>query len=902
MRLHRDFVVALVKRDLWKYCTNPTGYVFVTLFILLSAAGAFWQDRFFQANLANLEALNSVFPYLLAFFVPALTMGVWSEEKKQATDELLLTLPATSLDVVVGKYAATLTVYSVALALSLSHVLVLAWLGAPDLGLMLANYAGYWLLGAAMIAVGMLASMLTANATIAFVCGAAFCSALAFGPRAVSFSETLSRQALALGVGPYFEDFAGGVLSLSGVIYFVTLAGLALYLNVLLVDRRHWPARLDGWPTWVHHAARMTALVVAAIAVNAILGRAGVRLDVTAEGLHSLSDETRGLIAAIPEDRPVFIQAFVSPEVPEQYVAAREDLLDVLEDIDAIGGGRVEVRIQDTEPYSEQAREARETFGITSREVPNLSSARTSLADVFMGLAFTSGPQEQVIPFLDRGLSAEYEVTRSIRVVADSERKRVGIISTGLNVLGGMDFQAMRSSPEWSVVGELRKQYEVESVDPDLSIDPDLDALLVLQPSTLSEAQMDTVGAAIEAGMPALLLVDPLPIVDVSQAPSAQGGDGGLAALLGGASPPPSDNGDIGAFLRRLGVQWNSAEIAWDAYNPHPDLAQLAEEIVFVGAGNGNDAAFNRADPASGALEELVFLYPGHIAPAAGSDLDFEPLVRSGFVSGALPYFQLVQQTLFGLQLNPSPPHVPDNDDFVVAAHVRGSRAAASGTSDAGSGAGESDPEEAAGDIDVVVIADVDFISEQFFQIRAEAPGDLDFDNVTFFLNTMDQLVGDTDFIALRSKRPRHRTLERVEERTRGFLEARIEGEKQAEADADAALEEAQQRLDERVEAVRQRTDLDAQTKQIMARNLQEAENRRFEVLQANIEQEKEARISASQEEMETRIRQIQNSIRTFAVLLPPLPVFGAGIGIFLRRRRKEREGEGAARRLRSAT
>lgn len=896
MRLHGDFVAALVKRDLWKYFTNPTGYVFITLFILLSAAGAFWQDRFFQANLANLEALNAVFPYLLAFFVPALTMGVWSEEKKQATDELLLTLPATSLDVVAGKYLASLIVYSVALGLSLSHVLVLAWLGAPDPGLMLANYVGYWFLGAAMIAVGMLASLLTANATIAFVLGAALCSVLAFGPRAVSFSEALSRQALALGVGPHFADFAGGVVSLSGLLYFTSLAGLALYLNVLLVDRRRWPARLDGWPTWIHHGARLAALVVAAIAVNAILGRAGVRLDVTAEGLHSLSGETRALIADIPEDRPVFVQAFVSPEVPEQYVAARENLLDVLEDIDSIGGGRIEVRIQDAEPYTEQARDARETFGITSRQVPNLASARTSLADVFMGVAFTSGPREQVIPFMDRGLSAEYEITRSIRVVTEADRKRIGVVSTGLSVLGGMDFQTMRSSPEWSVVAELKKQYEVESVDPDLSIDPELDALVVLQPSSLSQPQMDRVAESIRAGTPALLLVDPLPIVDVSQAPAAQGGDTGLAALLGGATPPPTDNGDVGAFLDGLGVRWNSGEIAWDAYNPHPDLAHLAQEIVFVGAGNGNEAAFNRDDPASAALEELVFLYPGHIAAAAGTGLDFEPLVRSGFVSGALAYFQLVQQTLFGLQLNPSPPHVPDENDYVVAAHVRGSPAPA------GDGATEADQEEAGGDIDVIVIADVDFISEQFFQIRAEAPGDLDFDNVTFFLNAMDQLVGDPDFITLRSKRPRHRTLGRVEERTRGFLEARIEGEEQAEADADAALAEAQQRLDERVEAVRQRTDLDAQTKQIMARNLQEAENRRFEVLQANIEQEKQSRINASQEEMEERIRQIENNIRTFAVLLPPLPVFGAGIAIFLRRRRKEREGAEAARRLRSGT
>jgi len=204
--------------------------------------------------------------------------------------------------------------------------------------------------------------------------------------------------------------------------------------------------------------------------------------------------------------------------------------------------------------------------------------------------------------------------------------------------------------------------------------------------------------------------------------------------------------------------------------------------------------------------------------------------------------------------------------------------------------------------VDLMVIADLDFISEQFFLLRAQGPDNLRFDNVTFFLNALDDLVGEESFIDLRNKRVRHRTLEHVEEQTRQFIQKRVEDEQKAEKGAEEALAEAQSRLEEAVRQVREREDLDEQTKQIMARNLQAVETRKFEVRKANIEAEKEAEISRSQEALEEHIRSIQDNIKTFAVVLPPIPVFLAGVLIFLRRRRREREGEAAARRLRDGS
>lgn len=175
-----DFKVvsAIARRDFWNYLGNPIGYVFLTLFVLVAAGVEFLLPTFFARNLADLAGLNDYMPVILAFFVPALTMGTWSEERRSGTDELLLTMPVRDVDVVLGKYIGVLALFGVSLLFSLSNVLVLAWLGSPDWGLMIANYTGYFLVGSLFCAVGMVASMFTRYPVVAFILGLMGCLAL----------------------------------------------------------------------------------------------------------------------------------------------------------------------------------------------------------------------------------------------------------------------------------------------------------------------------------------------------------------------------------------------------------------------------------------------------------------------------------------------------------------------------------------------------------------------------------------------------------------------------------------------------------------------------------------------------------------------------------------------------
>lgn len=888
LNLNKAIVLAITKRNLLSYFSSPTGYVFVTLFIFLSAAAAFWQDRFFANNLANLDQLNEYFPYLLLFFVPALTMSVWADEKKNGTDELLLTLPATDLEIVLGKYLAVLGIYTVSLLLSLSHVVVLFWLGRPDIGLMISNYIGYWMIGASLLSVGMLASLFTENATIAFILGALFCSLFVFvSSIGVLFGEGLGRMLSPLGLHQSFKEFTTGVVSLSGLFYFLSITSLMVYLNVVILGRRHWPVESGGYKYWLHQLVRSIALAIALISFNAMMAQASIRVDATAEGMHSLSNETKKLIDDLPDNRPVLVQAYISPEVPTPYVETRANILNTLDEIASLSGGKVQVLINETEPFSEAASEAREKFGITAQEILSAESARSSSAQVFLGIAFTSGVAEEVIKFFDRGLPVEYEIIRSIRVVARTGQRKIGILNTPAKVFGGMDFQSMANNPPWSIVNELKKQYDVVSVSATEPITEEMDALLAVLPSALSEAEQKNLYEYIIAGHPTMVLDDPLPAFDIALSPVLPS-DAQQNPFVQNQQAPPA-KGDITAMFNELGVSWNPALIIWDTYNPHPDYTQLPPEIVFISAGNQTTEAFNPFSDASAGLQEVVTVYSGFINKALNSRLDFQPLLQCGRVSGVHHYSQLVQRGFlgFGLNINRNVRRVPNGETYTIAARVWGNVPA-------------TEENKVAKKINMIVVADADMIGEQFFAIRSQGLENLNFDNVSFFLNCIDLLMDDYSFIPLRKKRVKHRTLESVEEQTRDFVEQRMKEEKVAETDAQQALSEAQQRLNEKVTELRDRQDLDERTKQIMAQNLQEVENRRFEALQTSIEARKNAQVLASKEKMESSIRNIQSRIKTLAVTLPPVPVLAIGVWIFVRRRKRELEGAAMARRLRS--
>ena len=252
----RRSTFSIIKRNFIGYFSNPIGYVFLCVFVLLTSLATFWPHGFFNANLANLNQLNNYLPLIMLVFVPAITMGIWSDERRNGTDELLLTLPTQDLDIVLGKYVAAALVFTVSLLFSeISNFWMLASLATDaegavhlDVGLLATNYFGYWMIGLAMLAIGMVASFLTSNPTIAFVFGMAFNAPLALLDRIdVIVPDATQAQGIASwGIAAHFEDFRRGVVSLSSISYFAMLIAIGLYISMVMIGRRHWVSGTRG--------------------------------------------------------------------------------------------------------------------------------------------------------------------------------------------------------------------------------------------------------------------------------------------------------------------------------------------------------------------------------------------------------------------------------------------------------------------------------------------------------------------------------------------------------------------------------------------------------------------------------------------------------------------------------
>ncbi|RMF37304.1 MAG: ABC transporter permease [Planctomycetota bacterium] len=923
---------AVLKRNFLGYFSNPTGYVFLCLFVLLTSMAAFWPHEFFNSNLANLDQLNYWFPIIMLFFIPAITMSIWADEKRQGTDELLLTLPADDFDIVIGKYLAAASIYTVSLLFSqVSTFLVLLFLslGQVDTGLFFANYLGYWFIGLSMLSIGMIASFLTHNLTVGFILGAAFNAPLVFASMA---DVIIPDRGWAEFVGQFsipaqFDNFGRGVISIAPVAYFTLVTVFGLYMCMVLIGQRHWSGGDDSNTMFLHYLARTTLLLVCVLSLSYFFkNNDRLRYDMTEGQVSSLSPVTKKLVRSLRAERPIVVEAYISDDIPEQFAQTRYDLLTTLKEFQALasaGGARLRVQIYDhIEPFGEEAQRAEKQYGITPRIVRVRERGAYKDQEVILGAAVRSGLSKVVVPFFESGIPVEYELVRSIKTVAEPSRRKLGVVTTDAHFMGGIVMMggSVGQVPKQPIIEELEKQYAVEAVDASSPIPTDAyDVLMVVQPSSLNPTQMGNLVEAIKAGLPTAIFEDPLPAM--YEAVPGTGMPKLPNPLSGSTTPEPK--GDIQQLWEVLGINppvragltGIHPDIVWQQYNPHPKLHYIMnanDEWLFILEGPDEDSDFLSDDnPITRGLRELMFLYAGAVVPEENRhDVKITSLVKTrGELSGRIGYEDLVNQLQQGnasfaqLRLLQGPPL----GEQTLAAWIEGVAAqapqqSAEGTSEAPSAADDSSRVRA------VYVADIDHMHE-FFAENRKRPElfqelDLSVQNIVFVLNAIDVLAGELDYPAIRSHEPRHVTLALFEQQAEEFRQKAFEEQKafqdEFNREKQAAEEEMQAKLAEfrdRLERLN-REGATSQAKRDEYVRLQqqvqivtEIQNRKVAVKTQQLTVKRDRKIAESQRASEAAILKLQNRYKMLAIFLPPIPPLIVGAGVFVTRRVREREG-----------
>ncbi|TVR52489.1 MAG: ABC transporter permease [Puniceicoccaceae bacterium] len=239
-----DATLALFKREFFGYFRSPVAYVFLIVFLLAAVGLAFFVGQFFRGNTASLDAFFVFHPWLFLFFIPAVGMRLWAEEKRSGTIEILFTLPLTPLQAVAGKFFAGWLFVALAVVLTFPMALTVGYLGSPDWGMILCSYLGSILMAGAYLSICSLTSSLTKNQVISFVLSTLVCLVLVFLGWGV-FSNLLGAvfpvwlvDLLAtFSFTTHYESMMRGLLDLRGLVYFLSLMAFSLFLNVLALER-----------------------------------------------------------------------------------------------------------------------------------------------------------------------------------------------------------------------------------------------------------------------------------------------------------------------------------------------------------------------------------------------------------------------------------------------------------------------------------------------------------------------------------------------------------------------------------------------------------------------------------------------------------------------------------------
>ena len=392
----------VAQKEVRLFFASPVAWLFLATFAAVNLFVFFWVESFFARNVADVRPLFEWMPILLIFLSAALTMRMWSDERRNGTLEHVLTQPQGLWRFVIGKFLACCTLLVIALLCTLPLPLTVALIADLDWGPVAGGYLATVLLGGAYISIGLYVSARTDNPIVSLVGTVILCGVfyiLGSGTLTDFFSDGIGEVLRMLGSGARFESISRGVLDARDLFFYLSLMLIFLSLNIYVLEKERWAravstARHRQWRT-------ATVLIIAnAIIANIWLVKVdALRLDLTEGQLYSISEPTLDIIDQLQE--PLLIRGYFSAKTHPLLSPLVPQLRDLISEYEVAGKGSIRVEFIDPARHPELEREANKQFGINATPFQVADRYQPTLVNSYFNILVQYGDEHEILGFAD---------------------------------------------------------------------------------------------------------------------------------------------------------------------------------------------------------------------------------------------------------------------------------------------------------------------------------------------------------------------------------------------------------------------------------------------------------------------------------------------------------------------
>lgn len=402
MKWHNVTVIA--KKELSTIFSSATAFIFLGGFLAVTLFVFFWVDTFFARNIADVRPIFEWMPVLLIFLVPALTMRMWSEERRAGTLEFLLTSPLKDQELVAGKFLACLMMVAIALLLTVPIPLAigLIGLGSIDWGPVMGGYIASLFLAGAYASIGLYVSTRTDNQIVSLLFSMLLCGLFLFvGSDAVTglFDNKIGEILTLIGFGSRFQSITRGVIDFRDLYYYVSIIGVFGCLNVLGIEKLRWAGNRSN-PRHVKWLLTTELVILNLIVGNFWLQQVTwARADLTEGHIYSISNTTKSYLSRLQE--PLLIRAYFSKKTHPLLAPLVPRIRDLLKEYAIAGKSKVRIEFIDPLENPELEKEAGEKYGIKPVVFQTASKYQAAVVNSYFDILIKYGDQYKVLTFRD---------------------------------------------------------------------------------------------------------------------------------------------------------------------------------------------------------------------------------------------------------------------------------------------------------------------------------------------------------------------------------------------------------------------------------------------------------------------------------------------------------------------